>query len=150
MASAWPIPLLAPVSLGVAAGFYWVDGTTKRPVQQNYIPAGTSSAGIVDGSDRPQAFVVDAPDSMFYIQADASVSAGDLGLNFDVTCSGGDTDTVYGVSRYALKASSRSSAITGSLKVLGIARLDGNAWSDPFPILTVKLNRSILTEASAV
>lgn len=138
----------API-LGVAAGFYWVDSVTKRPIQQNYIPAGTSSGGLVDGFNQPLAFVVDAPDSLFFVQADASVSLGDMGLNFDVTAVGGDTDTIYGTSKYALKASSRSSAITGAFKIVGLARIDGNTWSDAFPIVTVKMNRSILAEASA-
>lgn len=139
----------API-LGVANGFVWIDPTTKRPIQQNYIPADTSSAGLFDGEDRPLAFVVDNPDAIFWVQADASVTAGDLGLNFAVTASGGDVDTTYGISRYALDASTRTSAITGSVKVIGLAKIPGNAWGNPYPVVAVKINRSILTEASAV
>jgi hypothetical protein len=135
--------------LGVAAGFAWVDPTTKRPVRQNYIPAATSSAGLLDGSTRPTAYVIDNPFALFLIQADASVTAGDLGLNFNVTASGGDVDSVYGVSRYALKASSRTSAINTAVKVVGVADIVDNDWGDPFPVLVVKLNGPILQQVSA-
>jgi len=135
--------------LGVAAGFAWIDPTTKRPVLQNYIPADTSSAGYYDGDNRPTAYVVDNPHAEFIIQADASVTAGDLGLNFDVTAASGDVDSVYGVSRYALKASSRTSAVGTALKLIGIARIVDNAWGDPYPIVVVKLNGPILDQVSA-
>lgn len=134
--------------LGVAAGFGWVDPTTRQPQLRNSIPADTSSAGLMDGDNRPTAYVIDNPEAIFYMQADASVSAGDLGLNFEVTTAG--EDTIYGVSRYALDASTRTSAITGSVKLIALARVPDNAWSDPFPLVAVKINRSILTEASAV
>lgn len=133
--------------LGVANGFAWVDGTTKQPQLRNSIPADTSSAGFVDGDNRPAAYVVDNPEATFYVQADASVTAGDLGLNFDVTTAG--EDTIYGVSRYALDASTRTSAITGALKIVGLARVEGNAWGNPYPIVQVRINRSIITDASA-
>lgn len=135
--------------LGVVAGVQWVDPTTKRPIRQNYIPAGTSSAGLLDGSDRPTAFVVDNPFALFMIQADASVTAGDLGLNFNVTASGGDVNTIYGVSRYALKASSRTSAVGTAVKLVGLANIIDNNWGDPNPVVIVKLNGPILQQVSA-
>lgn len=135
--------------LGVAAGFAWVDPTTKRPVRQNYIPADTSSAGLLDGSDRPTAYVVDNPFALFLIQANASVSAGDLGLNFNVTAVGGDVDTVYGVSRYSLLASSRTSAVGTAVKLVGLANIPDNNWSDPYPVVVVKMNGPILQQVSA-
>lgn len=135
--------------LGVVAGAQWVDPTTKRPIRQNYIPAGTSSAGLLDGSDRPTAFVVDNPFALFMIQADASVTAGDLGLNFNVTASGGDVNTIYGVSRYALKASSRTSAVDTAVKIVGLANIVDNNWGDPYPVVVVKMNGPILQQVSA-
>lgn len=134
--------------LGAAVGFQWVDGATKQPFIRQNIPADVSSAGILDGENRPVAFVVDNPATIFMIQADASVTAGDLGLNFDVTAASGDVDATYGVSRYALKASSRTSAIGQVAKVVGIARVDDNAWGDPFPWVLVRMN-SIVAQVSA-
>lgn len=135
--------------LGAAVGFAWIDPTTDQPQLKNSIPADTSSAGLYDGSDRPTAYVVDNPFALFMIQADASVTAGDLGLNFDVTASGGDVDSVYGVSRYTLDASTRTSAVGTALKLVGLANIPDNNWGDPFPIVVVKLNGPILQQVSA-
>ncbi len=134
--------------LGVANGFAWVDAV-NGPQLRNSIPADTSSAGLFDGSDRPTAYVIDNPFATFLVQADASVTAGDLGLNFDVTATGGDVNTVYGTSRYALDASTRTSAINSALKLVGLANIPDNNWGDPFPVLVVKLNGPILQQVSA-
>ena len=135
--------------LGAAVGFAWIDPTTKQPQLKNSIPADTSSAGLYDGSDRPTAYVVDNPFALFIIQADASVTAGDLGLNFDVTASGGDVNSVYGTSQYTLDASTRTSAVGTALKLVGLANIPDNNWGDPFPIVVVKLNGPILQQVSA-
>jgi hypothetical protein len=135
--------------LGVAAGFAWIDPTTKQPQLKNSIPADTSSAGLYDGSDRPTAYVVDNPFALFLIQADASVTAGDLGLNFDVTASGGDVSSVYGTSQYTLDASTRTSAVGTALKLVGLANIPDNNWGDPYPVVVVKLNGPILQQVSA-
>lgn len=135
--------------LGVAVGFAWVDPTSKQPFIRQSIPADVSSAGFIDGSNRPTAYVIDNQEAIFLVQADASVTAGDLGLNFDVTASGGDVDTAYGVSRYALDASTRTSAAGTALKLVGLARVDDNEWGDPFPWVLVKLNGPIMAQVSA-
>jgi hypothetical protein len=134
--------------LGVAHGFAYIDPTTKRLTHASQIPAGTSSGGLVDGESRPIAYITDSAEALFMVQADATVSQTDFGLNFDVTASGGDVDQVYGVSRYALKASSRSSAIGLPCKIVGIAKIIDNAWNDPYPIVVVKLN-TIMAQVSA-
>ena len=135
--------------LGAAVGFAWIDPTTKQPQLKNSIPADTSSAGLYDGSDRPTAYVVDNPFALFLMQADASVTAGDLGLNFDVTAAGGDVNSVYGTSQYALDASTRTSAIGTALKLVGLANIPDNNWGDPYPVVVVKLNGPILQQVSA-
>jgi hypothetical protein len=135
--------------LGAAVGFAWIDPTTKQPQLKNSIPADTSSAGLYDGSDRPTAYVVDNPFALFLMQADASVTAGDLGLNFDVTAAGGDVSSVYGTSQYALDASTRTSAIGTALKLVGLANIPDNNWGDPYPVVVVKLNGPILQQVSA-
>jgi hypothetical protein len=78
------------------------------------------------------------------VQADASVSAGDVGLNFNVTATAADAnDSTYGVSRFALDASTRTSAVTGAFKLIGFARLPDNAIADPFPVVLVRMNSAI-------
>lgn len=134
--------------LGAAVGFAWIDPTSKQPFLRQNIPADVSSAGLIDGSNRPTAYVIDNPETIFMIQADASVTAGDLGLNFDVTAASGDVNTAYGTSRYALDASTRTSAIGTALKIVGLARVDDNDWGDPYPWVLVKMN-SIIAQVSA-
>lgn len=135
--------------LGAVIGIAYIDGTTKRPVVDQYLPADVSSAGFIDGDNRPQVYVVDNPETIFQIQANASVSAGDVGLNFNVTATAADAiDTVFKVSRHALHAASRTSAITGALKVVGLARIVDNAWSDPYPVVLVRMN-SVIAQVSA-
>ena len=130
--------------LGVAIGFAWIDPSTKQEFRRNSLPADTSSAGYIDGDNRPQVYVVDNPEGIFMVQADASVSAGDVGLNFNVTATAADAvDAVYGVSRFALDASTRTSAVTGAVKLVGLARIPDNAWSDPFPVVLVRLNSAV-------
>ena len=135
--------------LGAAVGFAWIDPTTKQPQLRNSIPADTSSAGLYDGSDRPTAYVVDNPFALFLMQADASVTAGDLGLNFDVTAASGDVNAAYGTSQYALDASTRTSAVGTALKLVGLANIPDNNWGDPYPVVVVKLNGPILQQVSA-
>lgn len=134
--------------LGVANGFAWVDALSG-PQLRNAIPADVSSAGLFEGSDRPTAYVIDNPNAIFMVQADASVTAGDLGLNFNVTAAGGDVNTVYGTSQYALDASTRTSAVGTALKLVGLANIPDNAWGDPFPVVIVKLNGPIIEQVSA-
>jgi hypothetical protein len=130
--------------LGVVAGAAWIDPVTKRPVQQNSLPAATSSAGIWNGDNRPEVLVNDNPNTIYMIQANASVSAGDIGLNFNVTATAADAvDAVYGTSRFALQASSRTSAIGTAVKLVGLARIPENVWSDAFPVVLVRLNSTI-------
>jgi hypothetical protein len=129
--------------LGSVVGVAFVDGLTRRPVLDQYLPADTSSAGFIDGDNRPQVYVNDNPDAIYMIQANASVSAGDVGLNFNVTAAPAAIDTTMKISRHALHAASRTSAITGAVKLVGLARVPDNAWSDPFPLVLVRLNSQI-------
>lgn len=130
--------------LGAAMGVAYIDAATKRPVIASYLPADTSSGGMYEGDGRPWVYVADNPDTIFQIQADASVTAGDVGLNFNVTATAADAiDTAYGVSRYALDASTRTSAVTGALKLVGILKVIDNAWGDPYPIVLVRMNSAV-------
>lgn len=134
--------------LGVALGYAWVDDSTKQPRMANRIPADVSSGGKYEGNTTPIAYVVDNPHAIFMVQADASITAGDLGLNFDCTANSAD-DTVYGVSRHALDASTRTSAVTGAFKIVGLAKIEDNNWGDPYPVVLVKMNVPVITNTSA-
>jgi len=114
--------------IGVAKGFKWVDPVTKRPTWNNYLPAGTSSA-----DSNIYAYVDDNSNGRFIIQADATVSAGDLGLNYSVSVNGVN---VGGRSQCVLKASTRTTA-TALVRLLGVYETPDNALGDAFPIVEV-------------
>lgn len=135
--------------LGVATGFAWVDSVTKQPQIRSSIPADVSSGGLFEGFTTPVALVTDNPYTIFMIQANASVTAGDVGLNFNVTAVGGDVDPIYGVSRYSLAATSRTSAIGTAVKCIGLVNMIDNSFEDAFPIVLVKLNGPTLQNVSA-
>jgi len=129
--------------VGSVVGVAFIDGTSRQPVVDQYLPADVSSAGFIDGDNRPQVYVADNPEGIYMVQANASVSAGDVGLNFNVTAAPAAIDTTMKISRHALHAASRTSAITGAVKLVGLARVPDNAWSDPFPLVLVRLNSQI-------
>ena len=79
----------------------------------------------------------------YYIGADASCTAGDIYLNFDLTLGSGNTAT--GISGFGLKAATRV-ATTAQLKAVGVKDVPGNdiaiAADNAFPIMAVKILRS--------
>lgn len=72
-------------NIGVVVGFLWIDNTTKQPVMDRYLPAGTTSGGTIDGFDSPIALVIDDPDQIYTIEADAAVNANAVGQYFTLT-----------------------------------------------------------------
>ena len=132
----------ADYTLGVAKGFKWVDPVTKRPTWSPYLPAGTSSA-----DSNIYAYVVDDSMATFIVQADASVTVGDLGLNFELSAIA-SVDTTYGQSRAVLKASTRTTA-TKLVRLVGLYDTPDNSWNDAFPIVEVRWVQHRDTQASA-
>lgn len=132
----------ADFTLGVAKGFKWVDPVTKRPTWSPYLPAGTSSF-----DSKIYAYVVDDDRATFIVQADASVTAGDAGLNFDLSAVA-SVNTTFGQSQAVLKASTRSTA-SKMVRVIGIYDTPDNGWNDAFPILEVRLVQTRDSQASA-
>lgn len=131
---------------GVFMGCTYNDPVSKQPRWSPYYPANTSVGTDPYGI---QALVLDDPNATFLIQANASVSAGDVGLNFEVSGTGGSTYT--GNSNMYLKASSRTAG-TAMLRLLGVFQTPDNTLSgaDPYPIVEVKIVQSQINRVSAV
>jgi len=120
--------------VGVFQGASWVDPVSKQKTWSNNVPAATSAyEGDIE------ALVIDDPNQTFYVYADASVSAGDIGLNFNVTASGGGNSST-GQSYMVLDGSTRTAAVN-LLTAVGFAKLPNNAASDPTPLVEVKIAR---------
>lgn len=116
---------------GVFAGCeYTVDG---QPTFAKYWPANTSASDIV-------AYVYDDPKQLFVVQADASVTAGDVyATTFNVTLGAGSTYT--GKSGHGIQAASRGD--DGQMTVLQAWKEPGNALGDANPRVEVLFKQHV-------
>lgn len=130
-----PIATTTDYAVGVFVGCEYTDPVSKQPTFSHYFPANTSSA-----IGNPVGFVVDDPYASFMIQADASVTAGDINSqNFEVTLGSGST--VTGNSGFGIKASSRATA-TKAVRPIALIDEPGNALTGTdgaYPKLEVKI-----------
>lgn len=121
---------------GVFIGAEWVDPTTRQPQFRSFLPAGTSSL-----TGTPQAYVADDGRTTFVIQADATISVGDIGLNFEVTLAQGNSFTQR--SGFLLRAASRTAG-AALLRLTGLNETPDNGFEtgasggDPFPYVEVQ------------
>lgn len=130
-----PIATTTDYAVGVFVGCEYTDPVSKQPTFSHYFPANTSSA-----IGNPVGFVVDDPYASFMIQADASVTAGDINSqNFEVTLGSGST--VTGNSGFGIKASSRATT-TKAVRPIALIDEPGNALTGTdgaYPKLEVKI-----------
>ena len=130
-----PVATTTDYAVGVFVGCEYTDPTSKQPTFSRYFPANTSSA-----IGNPVGFVVDDPYATFMIQADASVTAGDINSqNFAVTLGSGST--VTGNSGFGIKAASRATA-TKAVRPKAMYDEPNNALTctdGAFPKLEVKI-----------
>lgn len=119
--------------LGQFVGVRYTDPATKVPQWQPMYTANTSVGTDPKGI---KALVIDDPDQTYLIQADASVSIADVGLNFNATI--GTAETTFKRSRYGLQAASRTAA-SAQFRLIGLWEQPDNAWSDPFPLVEVEI-----------
>lgn len=129
-------------ALGVFAGCRYV--ANGEPKFSKYWPSGTSATDAY-------ALVVDDPAATFVVQADASVSIGDINSqNFNVTLGSGSTTT--GRSGFGINAGTRT---TGNAMVRAIAVVDepGNdinvAAERAYPKLEVRIVKHVDAYISA-
>jgi len=122
-------------AIGVFTGCRYVEN--GEPKWSNYWTAALSATDA-------KAMVVDDPQATFEIQADSSVSIGDIngGFNFNVTLGSGST--VTGRSGYGLKAATRTTE-SAMLRPISVIDIPGNdidvAAERAFPKLEVRLVR---------
>jgi hypothetical protein len=82
--------------IGVFNGCFYTDPTTQKPTFRNSYPGSIAASDIT-------AFVVDDPDAVFLMDADATFAQADLFQNYSVTTGGGNTTT--GISEVQLDVS---------------------------------------------
>ena len=99
--------------VGVFNGCMYTDPTTSEQKFSNYYPASTNASDII-------AFVIDDPNLVFEIQADATFPVADLFGNFDIvyTSSG---STVTGISGAELDVATGATTTSLPLKAIDIS-----------------------------
>ena len=84
--------------VGVFNGVFYTDPTTQKPTFKNYYPGGVAASDIT-------AFVVDDPDAVFLIDADATFARADLFQNYSLTAVSGNTKTGNSLQQLDVSAS---------------------------------------------
>lgn len=137
-----PVSADADFAVGVFQGvFYEADG---EPKFSQFWPANTSASNI-------KAMVDTNPASTYFIQADASLSAGDINqLNFGLTLGTGSTFT--GNSGFGIKASTRATTIL-PVRPIGVEDVPGNdiavSAERAFPVVEVRIVKHVDAKLSA-
>jgi len=101
--------------LGVFNGCTYTDPTSGKQKWSNYYPASTNASDII-------AFVVDAPDTVFEVQADAAFPVADLFGNFDIVDNSPVGDTTSGISNMEVSVVTGATTATLPLKAIDISQ----------------------------
>jgi len=106
--------------VGVFNGVFYNDPTTQKPTYGNYYPGGiTPTQGDIT------AFVVDDPDAVFLMDADAAFTRADLFKNYSASTAGGVTQT--GISSVQLDVSASGTAATFAVQAIDISQDPDNS-----------------------
>ena len=104
--------------VGVFNGVFYTDPTTSKPTWKNYYPATISANDIM-------AQVIDGPDVVFEINADATFTVSHLFANYKIVATTGST--LSGQGKEALDVSSADSSSTFVLKAVDISQDPDNS-----------------------
>ena len=124
--------------LGVFNGCEFTDPTTGKPTFSNHYPASTNASDII-------ANVIDDPNAVFEIQADAAFPVTDLAGNYDILATAGDTTS--GTSRIELEVGTADSTVaTLPLKAIDISQDPENSdTSTANTNVIVKINNHLFS-----
>ena len=129
--------------LGVFNGCFYTDPTTGKPTFANSYPGGVAASDII-------ATVIDSPDAVFEVQADATFPVADLAGNFDIVDQSPVGDTKSGMSRMELDVTTGATTATLPLKAIDISQDPEN--SDVAAANTnviVKINNHLFSAGTA-
>ena len=99
--------------VGVFNGCFYTDPTTQKPTFLNYYPGSINASDII-------AMVIDGPDTVFEIKADATFVVADLFKNYSITNVTGATQT--GISKVTLDVSESGTAGTFVVQAIDISQ----------------------------
>jgi hypothetical protein len=104
--------------VGVFNGVFYTDPTTQKPTWKNYYPGSVVASDIT-------AFVVDDPDAVFLMDADAAFARADLFQNYSVTNANGNTKT--GISEVQLDVSESGTNASFIIQAIDISQDPDNS-----------------------
>ena len=104
--------------IGVFNGCFYTDPTTQKPTFRNSYPGSIAASDIT-------AFVVDDPDAVFLMNADATFAQADLFQNYSVTTGGGNTTT--GISEVQLDVSVSGTNASFIIQAIDISQYPDNS-----------------------
>ena len=104
--------------VGVFNGCFYTDPTTQKPTFSNFYPGGIAASDIT-------AFVIDDPDAVFLVDADAAFTRADLYKNYSVTNTTGVTAT--GISKAQLDVSVSGITATFAIQAIDISQDPDNS-----------------------
>ncbi|MDA9272255.1 hypothetical protein N9Q05_02620 [bacterium] len=119
-------------TVGVFVGCAYTDATYGFTTR-NYWPTGTVASDAV-------AYVVDDPNALFQVQADAPVAQALLHTNMGVNQTAGNPAT--GNSKVALDVTTSAATATIAFKVVGFVESTSSTVGDAFTDVIVKFNPS--------
>jgi len=99
-------------AVGVFNGCFYTDPTTQKPTWKNYLPSSVNASDIV-------AFVIDAPDTVFEVNANGVFAVADIFKNFSVNNVTGNIQT--GISYVQLDVSNSGTDSTYLVQAIDIS-----------------------------
>jgi hypothetical protein len=120
-------------TIGVFVGCSYTDPSTKQKLFSQYFPTGTVASDAV-------AYIVDDPETVFQVQADATMAQATLGANAPLAAvqSTSTGSTVNGNSTTALDATVATT--TQGFRVVGFVDSPNSQVGDAFTDVLVKFN----------
>ena len=128
--------------VGVFNGCFYTDPTTQKPTYSNYYPGGIAASDIT-------AFVIDDPDAVFLVDADAAFTRADLYKNYSVTNTTGVTQT--GLSKQQLDVSVSGTATTFAIQAIDICQdPDNSDTSSANANILVRINNHFFRSGTGI
>jgi hypothetical protein len=128
--------------VGVFNGVTYTDPTTGKPTYKNYYPGSVAASDIT-------AFVVDDPDAVFLVDADAAFTRADLFQNYSVTNGTGSTQT--GISEVQLDVSESGTNASFVLQAVDISQDPENSdTSAANANILVRINKHFYRDGTGI
>jgi hypothetical protein len=128
--------------VGVFNGCFYTDPTTQKPTYSNYYPGSIAADDIT-------AFVVDDPDAVFLVDADAAFTRADLFQNYQLTNATGNTKT--GISEFQLDVSESGTNASFVIQAIDISQdPDNSDTSTANANVLVRINKHFYRDGTGI